>query len=457
MRNWLHRPLENYVVPILILLLYLALLAGPDGLGWAYLPAVSLLGIALAALTLRWLWRYADIRARLRVDAPAFLLIGLVVLALGLRLLRMPETRPAPGSDEAHFVESALGIIRTGKYIPLSLRHPTLLVYGELAVSVLRFVAGVSANLWTWPTELEPGHLYGWDRALVAMLGAATLVALYLLGTRRYGRRAGLLAALFLALMPMHLTASGIVTPEVPAALLVVLVAFFSLRLLEEEGPQWSLAAGACAGLAAATHYPAGWVLFVPLLAAWLRPLEARSVDAVPVPTGRTGRPELVARILLSALLAFVLACPALIFDLDRLVAGLAEATRAYFPTAGRAGTGLRYLLQEGLGYGPALLTLLGVAMLLLRQHRPPRLDQIRAEVVLYAFPLLIYWALLLPRTRFPRDMVLLAPWLALLAALGLDQICIWAGQRWPQNPLLKRWLPWILAMFGAGLFLLAG
>ncbi len=435
----------------LALLLLLALLAGPAGLGLAYGPVLLLLLLALLGLGVRALHVRANLLSRLRVDAPLLLLGGLLVAALALRLLHIPPSTPAPGTDEAHFVEAALRVIRAGNYIPASLRHPTLAVYVQLATSVLRFVSGASANLWTWPTELVPGHLYGWGRAVVALLGAATLAPVYWVAARRYGRRAGLLAALFLALLPMHVAASGTVSPEVLAALLALLTAGFSQLLLEKGSPRWALVAGACAGLALASHYAAALALVVPVLAAILRPvvpaadLSIRRRD--PDQAGPVTRWHLALLALVAALLAFLVACPAALFKLDRLVSGLAEAKHAYFPAEGSAGTGLRYLLLEGLGIGPAILVLLGILVLLTVLRRQ--------DGLLFVFPVATYLALLVPRARFSRDLVLLAPWLALLAAVGVDRLCAWLQQRWPDRPWVQRWLPWGLAIVSGGLFLL--
>lgn len=460
MKKWLHRPFEAYykvLLPTLVLIFYLLLLVGRQGLGRAHLPALALAGLALAGLLAARLQRQANLWTRLRADAPALLLGGLVLLALALRLWRAPAARPAPGSDEAYFVEAVLDVIRSGSYIPASLRYPTLTTYGELAVSVLRFLTGVSAKLWTWPSELETGHLYGWSRAAVALLGALSLLPLYALAERLYAQRAALLASFFLALLPLHMQASATIAPEVPAALLCTLAVYLALRLFEQRRPGWALGAGACAGLAAASHYPAGLVLLAPLLAVWMPRPGAAVHRQVRQLFGAGGDDRAVGEIsagtavlllLAAALLAFVVACPAVIFKLDRLVAGLAEAVRAYFPAEGRAGTGLRYLLQQGLGYGPALLVLFGGALLL------PCLR--RRDLLVLAFPLLLYLALLLPRARFPRDLVLLSPWMALLAGLGVDRMTAWAQQRWPGPAWLQRWLPWGLGVLAGSTFLLA-
>ncbi len=424
----------------LAVLLYLAVLAGPASLGVLYGPVLGVLLLALAALGVRWLTVQAGLQARLQAAAPSLLLGGLALLALALRLWRAPAAAPAPGSDEAHFVEAALGIIRSGSYVPASLRHPTLLVYLELAAAVLRFISGASVNLWTWPSELVPGDLYGWGRALVALLGAATLLPVYAIGARLYSRRAGLLAALFLALLPMHLAAGRIVSPEVPAALFVALALWLALRLLDEGALRWAAAAGLCAGLAAGTHYPAAIVLLVPLLAVLLRPTAGAGQ--------RPARGTLVLFAALGSFLGLVAACPAALFQVDRLAQGLAEATRAYFPVQGSAGLALRYLFLEGLGPGPALLIGLGAVLIVWRLRRH--------DVLLLVFPLLAYLALLLPRARFPRDLVLLAPCLALVAAAGVERACAWLEGRWPGRPALRRWLPSVAILVSAALFALA-
>jgi 4-amino-4-deoxy-L-arabinose transferase-like glycosyltransferase len=418
-------------------LLYLALLMGRETLGTAYWPILAVLVLALTGLGLRGLHRRENLSTRLRAAAPTLLLGAIIILALAIRLALAPQEQPAAGSDEAFFVEAAFGIIRSGSYIPNSLRFPSLLIYVELAAAVLRFVTGASANLWTWPTELVPATLYGWGRGIVTLLSAATLVPVFELGKRLYGRRAGLLAALFLALLPMHVIAGGIVAAQVPAALFTLLAGWCALYLLETGKPRWALAAGTCAGLAAATHYPAGLAVLVPLLAAFLhRPVE-----------GAASRRLLALLTVTTATGAFVVGSPAVLAQTDRFVGGLAEAARVYFPPQGTAGTGLGYLLREGLGWGPAVLVLLGAVLIL------PRLR--RTEVVLFSFPLAIYLALLLPRARFPLDLVLLAPYLALLAAAGADRAVSWLEPRCTDRLWVKG-LPWAAAVVGAGLFVLA-
>lgn len=419
------------------ILLYLALLAGRSALGGAYLPVAAGLVLVLVGLGLRGLHRREHLGTRLRAAAPAILLGGVVVLALTLQLGLAPRERPAADSDEVFFVEAALGIIRSGHYIPASLRFPSLLVYVQLAAAIGRFVTGASGNLWTWPTELVPAHLYGWGRGAVALLGAGTPLVAFWIGERLYGRRAGLLAALFLALLPMHAAAGGIVAAQVPAALLALLAGWCALRLLETGQAGWALAAGACAGLAAAAHYPAALVVGVPLLAALLRRPAA----------GAASRRLLALLAVAAAAGGFLLGCPAALAQTDRFAAGLVEAARAYFPPQGSAGTGLNYLLRTGLGWGPALLVLLGAAFIL------PRLR--RTEVVLFSFPVLLYLALLLPRARDPLDLVLLAPYLAILAAAGVERAAAWLEGRFAGRPWV-RVLPWAAAALGVGLFVLA-
>jgi 4-amino-4-deoxy-L-arabinose transferase-like glycosyltransferase len=435
--------LARYRFAIVAVLLYAVLLVGQKSLGQAYAPILILVATALVGMGAYRILKRDDFRTRLSASTPELVLGGLLLLSLGLRLLRLPGETPAPNTDEAHFVESALTIIRTGKFIPTSLRHPPLLVYGQLGTSVLRFVAGASQNLWTWPTELASQHLYGWGRAFVAALGAATLIPLYRIGEKAYSRRTGLLAAFFLAVLPAHVVASGIVTPEVPAAFLTLVTVWCSLRLEESartpgEGAQrWAFIAGACAGLAVATHYPAALILLAPLFAA-----------TRPQPVGSFPRGPAVLLVLVGTLSAFAVACPATLFELGRLAAGLTEAVRSCFSAEAGVGIGLRHLLQDGLGYGPGLLALLGAGLTL------PRFRW--QDGVLLLFPAVGALATILAPGRSAHSLASLAPWGALLGALAVDRLSSWAGDRWPDLPGLDRWLFSGLTVFGGLLFLVA-
>src|SRR5439155_15339527 len=87
------------------------------------------------------------------------------------------------------------------------------------------------------------------------------------LARRAFGRAAGLLAGLALALAPLHVQHSHFMTVDVPATLWVAVALWCALRALETPTRGWFAAAGVAAGLAAGTKYNAGLVLLSVLAA----------------------------------------------------------------------------------------------------------------------------------------------------------------------------------------------
>jgi hypothetical protein len=97
-----------------------------------------------------------------------------------------------------------------------------------------------------------------WGRLLTAVFATLTVLFAYAIGRRIWGQGAGLIAALFLALAPFHLRHSQYVTTDVASGWLVLMT--FGAALAVARAGRWRdyLAAGAFAGLAAATKYNAG-------------------------------------------------------------------------------------------------------------------------------------------------------------------------------------------------------
>jgi 4-amino-4-deoxy-L-arabinose transferase-like glycosyltransferase len=104
-------------------------------------------------------------------------------------------------------------------------------------------------------------------------LGAATVVAIGLIGRRLGGDRAGVAAAAVAALFLPFAEREALLQSESLYGLLIALSLLAALRLRERPTPRRALALGAAIGLAALTRQEA--LLLVPLLAApiaWRRP-----------------------------------------------------------------------------------------------------------------------------------------------------------------------------------------
>jgi 4-amino-4-deoxy-L-arabinose transferase-like glycosyltransferase len=133
------------------------------------------------------------------------------------------------------------------------------------------------------PLVLTPASLVGLDsynahRVVVALVGAATVVGVGMLGRVAANERAGLIAAGVAALSPVLISADGAVMSETLLGLLVVLVALVAYRLRARPSVGAAAALGALIGLATLTRGEA--LLLLPLLLPWRRPKAALVVVA---------------------------------------------------------------------------------------------------------------------------------------------------------------------------------
>ncbi|MBN1312545.1 MAG: glycosyltransferase family 39 protein [Anaerolineae bacterium] len=112
---------------------------------------------------------------------------------------------------------------------------------------------------------LQPYYLLG--RGVTIAFSIGTIILVYLIGKRAYGNSTGIVAMLFLAMMPLHIRDSHYVAVDIPATFWVVLAAYFAVRATETSLAKWYLLSGVACGLAAGTKYPAGLAVSMPLLA----------------------------------------------------------------------------------------------------------------------------------------------------------------------------------------------
>ena len=210
--------------------------------------------------------------------------LGLVLALLAAAMLRfwaLPQGVPCcPGVDEPEVMERAVRMMKTGDFSPHFFDYPSLYMYVQAAVAVFRFVFGAMRGLWGGLAQAPTEEFYVWGRAVTAILGTATVWVVYRAGMR-WGGRTALLAAVMVAVMPLHVRESHYVLTDVPATFLVMLTFLLSLRA-HERSTVWSFAlAGAAAGLAGATKYNGVLAVLMPLLACVMTPA------APPVEAGR--------------------------------------------------------------------------------------------------------------------------------------------------------------------------
>jgi hypothetical protein len=332
-----------------------------------------------------------------RTNRAATILI--LALAAALRLPLVFAGLPYISyTDEGGVLHPVMRLVRSNGWDPGWYKYPSLSIY--LTTGVLQAVRPVyhlvhgrplAADI---PPEEDLYDLIAPPAVILAgrgVIAAASLVTVLLgmaLARRLAGLPASIAAGLLLAATPALVQRGCIViTDAVSAAFAagVLLTSEVLRSVLRKEGPasiaarRQALLAGALAGLATATKYPAGAV-FVVILAALF------------VPGGFSfERLRLAVLSMFAAILATVLAMPALVLRTRQVAADLVTQTREYASFPNTRGLFRQALIAEDLGKLLALAGLLGLVLLGLRRETRPTVVGWLAFGALLLAPLLGY------------------------------------------------------------------
>ena len=213
-----------------------------------------------------------------------------ILLGAGLRALPLAAARPyICYVDEGNFLHSAFQLLREGGWIPRSFLYPHLpsvaVASSARAVEPLyRLVRGhsliaripASADVYD---DLEPFGILLLARGLVFAVSMATVVLAGLFARRLGGAVPGAAAALLAALAPALVLRGSIALVDPFAAFFVTACLVLTERTSDARRPGIvSLAAGAMAGAAFASKYPAALVLAAFLATTLLLRLPAREI-----------------------------------------------------------------------------------------------------------------------------------------------------------------------------------
>ena len=206
--------------------------------------------------------------------------LAVIALAAALRIwglqFGLPHTLTRP-DEEAVFAIAQQVFQR--HFNPQFFDWPSLYLYAVGAAQVLYFNVERLAGRFTYEYDFliaasqNPGPLFLIARAITAAAGTATVWLVYRTGLRLFDRRIGLIAALFLAVVPLHARDSHFGVPDITATALVAASFLFTVRYWQSERSKDVLLAAMFAGLAASAKYNAGLVA-VPALLAVVHPRE---------------------------------------------------------------------------------------------------------------------------------------------------------------------------------------
>lgn len=349
------------------------------------------------------------------------LLVAVLVLALALRLKGVGWGLPFSfvNADESMVVPKAFGVARGGLN-PQFFYYPSLFFY--LIGGVYLLAAPV---LWavqhTNPLAMgtfvvDPGPYFLLARLFSVAAGTASVYLLYRIGRAAFGRPAGLVAALFLAVAPLHVSYSHMAVTDVTATALSLLALLLLLQAARGGGRRRMIAGAVAAGLATSTKYNLG-ALVLPA-----------SIAAVYACRGEAGRrvaaggraallwPRLLlARVYAPMLLAFLAGSPFVILDPGHFLHDFLRQNRIM----GRGwlgfenvGNGFWYNLEVNLGGTlGVVLVLLAVLGLAWALWRHTTVDLLLAPYALVYFVYISTWKELADRYLLP-----ILPLLLLLA-----------------------------------------
>jgi 4-amino-4-deoxy-L-arabinose transferase-like glycosyltransferase len=309
------------------------------------------------------------------------------------------------GVDEPQIVDRAVRIIKTGDFNPHFFDYPSLYIYIQAAVACLRFISGANAGEWSSLDHFTAPNFYLWGRAVTALFGTFTVLLVYQIGMR-WGTRVAALAAGLMAVMPLHVRESHYVLTDVPVTFFVTLTLLLTLRAHEREGARDFVWAGAAAGLAAATKYPGGLVLILPLLAVWMTPGTK--------PSRLTGSLAVLA----AAGVAFLIAAPYTLLDLPAFLNAYGNLASHYSANRTGEAPSVTYYkhLSRSLGVPATLLVLTGLGLGAVRATRGP--GRVRWTVTIL-FPIVFFYFLSGQSLVYGRYLLPLLPFVCLLAAAG--------------------------------------
>jgi 4-amino-4-deoxy-L-arabinose transferase-like glycosyltransferase len=212
-------------------------------------------------------------------ERPALAAVVLITLAgLGLRLYGLGHGLPYQYvPDESTMVGSALRMGASGSLQPPTFIYPAALMYLFAAEYLGLLVVGRIVGFFPSVAHFrefafaDPTLFYLLPRIAIALIGAATVPAIYAVGRRLYGRWAGVVAAGLLAASLMHVQMSHQARHWVPVTLLAVAVLWVSLDLAERGRRRDYLLAGLLVGLAAATSFNGFLLVVLPVAAHLVR------------------------------------------------------------------------------------------------------------------------------------------------------------------------------------------
>jgi 4-amino-4-deoxy-L-arabinose transferase-like glycosyltransferase len=355
--------------------------------------------------------------------AATVVLLLLCALALGTRFWGLDWGLPHTYHvDENWFAGKSIQFFG-GNLDPEFFHVPTLHMYLVAGLWRAYYALGRLAGSFEGPEDFrskyinQPTPFYLLGRTLSALFSVGTVLLLFLLGSRMFGRRAGVLAALLLIFALDHNRISHDMLPDVPMVFFLVLSLWFIWKVYTRGRTGDYLLAGLAAGAAMSLKY-GGQMMFLPLFLAHLfRVLENR----------RPRWEALFSPKLIGAGLVFVAAflagSPYIVLNFKKFWSEFRWQT-SHLMTEGHFGSSfeepawlfyLKHGFRENVGLLAQFLVLGGVILGLVRRER--------RDLLVLSYPVVLFLLIATWKARATRYLMPLAPFFILAGAAFLDAV----------------------------------
>lgn len=201
--------------------------------------------------------RVTGLRDRLPVVAVLMLAAVLCLRGINFGLPALND------SDELMFELGAVRMLRGPTLNPGWFGHPaTTTMYVLAVINALVFLIG---HLFGWFGSVrgfaeaiyaDPTWVILPGRVAMALFAVGTVFLVWRLGSTLFGRRAGLAAALLLAINPVHITYAQIIRSDMMACFFMLLVMLAAVRIMREGRWRDTVWAAFWLGLVVATKWP---------------------------------------------------------------------------------------------------------------------------------------------------------------------------------------------------------
>jgi 4-amino-4-deoxy-L-arabinose transferase-like glycosyltransferase/tetratricopeptide (TPR) repeat protein len=266
-------------------------------------------------------------------------------------------------------------------------------------------------------------------RVTTIVFDLGTVIVAYEIGKSCLDRRAGLLAAMFIALNPLHIQEAHLINVDTPLAFFVMLSIFFTHKIYASTAKKWYILSGIAIGLAAATKYNGAILLGVLILAHTMRSKSWK--QAV-----KSLKSSSLAVVLILSGVTFVLTNPYIIIRFKDFMATFSEVQR-HMETGhlgldkGTSTAGYYFLdsLPRSMGWPLLIASAASVIYILVRMEKK--------YILFLAFPAFYVGTISTWEMRADRYIFPAVPVLMLISAVGICKFMDWYTLH-PKKPSLR-------------------